>query len=607
MTEDLEQRIRRAVHDVDLAEVAQPDDVLRRAGRRAHARERNRKLALGGTTFVAVAVAVVGIAAVSGRDTLQDDTSARTGVVSTLAAPTAATVTSPVTTISFGGSTEPLPPSSTATTTNISGPATTLPAADTPGFGAVATLDNDGVASYCSGDPTAPPSLPDGSPPGEPAIAARDLVRSPRSAVWAQGTSNEVWQVLDVAIDPAVLDAALADGSAHWAADVAATTEPVDGGQPAAVIYLGVLAAQMCDYAYIVTDPAVAGDAEALAARWVAERSLVEPAVDATDDPIGPPDMFATVYDYAADPVWSRVVRADEYGEILAEVDRDEAAARASALFEGRHVHTESPGQPCFDVPVVEWSPEAGAQPFAVLPTAASTAMSADGVLVAIRSSCPDGAMWGDPGTYQELVRVELGSPQPSIEVLTTLEPVLNPFSDTDPAVGWWSDWRVGNVAPGGRFATLYRSIHVEGSVIEIRDLDRPERPMEISGSCESPAHPVSEGSFLDATTSVVALVCPDRRVIVDEVDLNTGEVIWTGGPTPVQLSGYQDQSIGVSASLAPDGHVVAIVSGNGVEGPEYLHRSFLVGQAGWRELRSFGRWPSSWGFEPVLPETVQW
>ncbi|MFP5488223.1 MAG: hypothetical protein ACLGHQ_07960, partial [Acidimicrobiia bacterium] len=92
MTEDLEQRIRRAVHDVGLAEVAQPDHVLRRAGQRARARERNRKFALGGTTFVAVAVAVVGIAVVSGRDTRQEGTSAETGVVSTV---TAATPISP--------------------------------------------------------------------------------------------------------------------------------------------------------------------------------------------------------------------------------------------------------------------------------------------------------------------------------------------------------------------------------------------------------------------------------------------------------------------------------------------------------------------------------
>jgi hypothetical protein len=85
MTEQLEQRIRRAVQTVDRVDVGQTYKVFDRASRRLRRRERNRKMAVGGATVCILALVVVGVAAISVRDVAPPNDTAGTAVASVTA------------------------------------------------------------------------------------------------------------------------------------------------------------------------------------------------------------------------------------------------------------------------------------------------------------------------------------------------------------------------------------------------------------------------------------------------------------------------------------------------------------------------------------------
>ena len=123
------------------------------------------------------------------------------------------------------------------------------------------------VADSCTGTPTPPPSLTDGSPVGIPVV---DPTGDGRSARWGEvDAPNVVYQSLDVTLDSSSLDTAVADGQAITSGPYEAVAVPV-GDPPLGqiTIYLRDVG-DGCLRAYIVGPGLLKADADALAAQWI--------------------------------------------------------------------------------------------------------------------------------------------------------------------------------------------------------------------------------------------------------------------------------------------------------------------------------------------------
>ncbi len=123
------------------------------------------------------------------------------------------------------------------------------------------------VSPDCFTEPVTPPTMVDGTAPGEPDI---ETTGTNRIATWPHDHSQfAVTQVLDQARDPSVLDAAIADGSAFVNGTIQAVAIPA-GDLPLgpSTIYLRDTA-DGCLRAYGVGPGLSATDAQAVAARWV--------------------------------------------------------------------------------------------------------------------------------------------------------------------------------------------------------------------------------------------------------------------------------------------------------------------------------------------------
>lgn len=123
------------------------------------------------------------------------------------------------------------------------------------------------AASTCASDPFTPPTLADGTPPGEGSI---DADANGRAARWgAADALNRVVQILDTAVDPEFLDAAVAAGRAFVAGRFQAAVLAV--GDPA----LGSIAVFLRDIEggclrwYLVGPGLLDEDAARIAQAWV--------------------------------------------------------------------------------------------------------------------------------------------------------------------------------------------------------------------------------------------------------------------------------------------------------------------------------------------------
>jgi hypothetical protein len=123
------------------------------------------------------------------------------------------------------------------------------------------------AASTCASEPFTPPTLADGTPPGETSI---DADANGRAARWgATDAPNRVLQILDTAVDPESLDAAVAAGRALAVGRFQAAVLPV--GDPP----LGSIAIFLRDIEggclrwYLVGPGLLDEDAARIAQAWV--------------------------------------------------------------------------------------------------------------------------------------------------------------------------------------------------------------------------------------------------------------------------------------------------------------------------------------------------
>lgn len=240
----------------------------------------------------------------------------------------------------------------------------------------------------------------------------------------------------------------------------------------------------------------------------------------------------------------------------------------------------------CDDSPLIRQSDESSGPLSDLLPAARSIGVTPDGVVIAARDVCPDGTRWGDPGTRWELVAFDPETSE-APEVLLTRQPDANQiqFDDGEMVIANGA-MLIDGVSPDGRYIVLRDLYNIEQSKWHLLDRESPGEPLPVDSTCELAGAIVGPPRFVGNDLVVVARLCAtlhvanptpydahgDGDVQVEAVDLNatapSQRIVWHSSVPGVGAHGYSG-TVGLSAQLAPDGSVRAILSGNGdVEEP---------------------------------------
>jgi hypothetical protein len=162
--------------------------------------------------------------------------------------------------------------------------------ANTSGCAAVEVTPATAEATACASEPFTPPTLADGTSPGEASI---DADADGRSARWgAAEATNRVLQILDTAVDPEAIDAAVAAGRAFTAGTFQAAVLPV-GDPPLGSISIFLRDIEGgCLRWYLVGPGLLDEDAARIARAWV---DALTTAADGAGDDWNPrlPDALA--------------------------------------------------------------------------------------------------------------------------------------------------------------------------------------------------------------------------------------------------------------------------------------------------------------------------
>lgn len=207
---------------------------------------------------------------------------------------------------------------------------------------------------------------------------------------------------------------------------------------------------------------------------------------------------------------------------------------------------------------------------------------SGTGYVVVSRDVCPDGARWGDPGTYHEVVRYHLTDPSdpPAQIARSEADPDAIVFDDGANLVVAPGEQYPVSVDPTGRWVGVREWRTIEDVQYHVYDasLGAGETgwgaPLELATQCASPGHLAAIPRFEDVpalggTVVVVARQCPDgtEEFIVEAVRLDDGEVVWSLAVDDVSINGYSGGLANLS-TVVHDGELWVIVSGAAFEGP---------------------------------------
>ena len=147
--------------------------------------------------------------------------------------------------------------------------------------------------------------------------------------------------------------------------------------------------------------------------------------------------------------------------------------------------------------------------PHSDLTAARSIGVTSQGVVIAGRDVCPDGARWGDPGTHWELVALDLTASVPSVSVLQTLEPETSQILfQSDDAVVAVDEPIIDGISADGRYVGLRESYNSEQTRWHVVDLEAPSEMLEIDSTCELAGDIVAPPRFVGNGIVVVARLC---------------------------------------------------------------------------------------------------
>ena len=425
--------------------------------------------------------------------------------------------TSPVTT----------PPEGTAVEATVppTAPPTTGPAAtDPPTIVAPTTepVETDEVPDQCLAEPVAPPALVDGSEPGEGSEGWPG--GEVRAVGWGGRSFYAVYQILDVDVDRDTFAAA----NGVVVGDHEAWALPV-GDPPLGAINLYWQDPSGCVRWYTIASGLMVDEALDYLTRWLTSVDTGEDFVRAFDPDFDAPTEYVAVRLVEAQFDDVRRLAPDgtdlgSHADVASFVD--DRLPEGARLADGRRLEPARYGRGtarCVnDAVTID-----GELLHPDLNAARAVNATPDGIVIAARDVCPDGATWGDPGTRWELVRVDFRQPAPEVEVL--LARAADPFADgerhsarMDGSVG------VSAISPGGRLVALSEFTGGERPEWTIRSLTSPDTVIASASRCADPGPIVAAPVFLTDQRVVLVRACPDgaaEAMLVETVDIDSGVV----------------------------------------------------------------------------------
>ena len=463
---------------------------------------------------------------------------------------TPATTSAPSTTVADEQAPPPITtvlPTSTVAPTSSVAPATTVPVDD------------------CWREPVPPPSLADGSPVGEAVVTDADKGLGTTTYTWGEG-DVAVTQVVGSPVAPIGEDLEWASvTSGDWTGVAESQMEP-----PLYEIRLHDGSSD-CTLAYGIDGTALdLFDAGVVAHAWVEFLGGGVPIPDGRHLAAPSPVPYlawtrVSADDGSGDPIWE-VHRFDRDGTDLGPYEIDDLDVLVDwPVDAGWNRRLGLVGGPRYEpCPGVQPTAIGLGEPISVDERildspASSIAGVATGYVVVSRVVCPDGAIWGDPGTAVELVRFHVDDPEIEPLVFARFEPEVDEFGFQR------GRWRAETVAPDGRYVGAAESTSVETVGFAVFDMLRADassaEPLVLpSGCADDGRFLVAPPAFVGDGVAVLAHGCgPNFGLVVDVVALDQRSLLWSQEVVGGTSQSYGGRLAGLSA-VAVDGEVWVLV-----------------------------------------------
>ncbi len=427
----------------------------------------------------------------------------------------------------------------------------------------------------CESDPLTPPSLVDGSQPGEPVIEAQGSSQLVR---WGSpDTPFPVTQSLGSPIDATWIDDAITAERAISEGDWQAATVPV-GDPPLGQISIYLRnTSDDCLRVYNIGPGLYSDEAVSLAQDWVAAL--------ATRESIEAPGHDAIAFGYFGRRFESTRFRIDEFdatGAVVGTVPDDQMAAlfQPHTLADGTTVRLDGnrSGSRCTNQPIVRsGGSNSGAVDLGVS-EARSIAVTDDGIVLATRDICPTGTRWGDPDTYSELIAIDPAPEQASVVVLQTWPSDADQIVFEDESqVFALGERTIADVSPNGRYLSVRELYASDASRWILLDLSDNSATLTPASACDDAGDIVGPPRFVSDDVLVIARLCEplnagddsagEGDVQVEAVDLATqqpgGRIVWNASVAGLGVDEFT-RSVELGARQTPSGTIWALVSGNG-------------------------------------------
>lgn len=426
----------------------------------------------------------------------------------------------------------------------------------------------DRAAAECLESPVAPPSLVDGSPPGEASVDGEVFT-------WGE-SANAVRQVLAEQPFGSFDEVAAEVGVVHRNDYGAVAVEVGDGaiGQIAILIRDD---RSGCVRWYSVgpgVEPSVANGLAQQWVNWLGGGNI--------GGPHGGSELLQGL-GYLADGVLGTYSFASD-GTLLAgpywepPSDRLSISGSSITLLDGRRATVEVGVGACYANPLIyDDSGEIVHPDLAAI----DGAVAAGNTIVSHRQVCPSGDPF-DPDNRGEWFVVDLGDPAAAPRVIGTHRP-----SSDDPVATWELHARPVSISDDGAYFGLWQQTTTETGYFEVRSTADAREPLALPTSCDGPGTLDAAPTFLPILHVVVARTCsPGEPVRIEVIDLVTNTLVWSQSHPEHFRNGYSGTT-DFDVARTADGSFVVIAEG--ALDTDYPTRAFVLSAAGAAEITQPG------------------
>ena len=449
---------------------------------------------------------------------------------------------------------------------------------DVPAGCAMVTIEAAGTdGAGCTSEPLKPPSLVDGSSPGDGVVTEQAGGRLVR---WGDSDSPfAVTQGLGFPVDVSYIDYAIENERVITAGDWQATTVAV-GDPPISGITIFLRdVTDGCVRTYTVGPGLYSDEVSTLAEEWVAALSSGEPIA-----PSGHSDIGLDYFGRRITPFDAPFFEIDEIGPagaMTGTLSNDQIVALFSRyrLSDGTIVRLD--GTPsenrCTNRPLVRSGTPETADATTAVNEARSIAATPAGTLLATRDVCPPGTKWGDPGTFSELIEVDPAAANSSVTSLRTWQsdPDQIVLEDGTRVIAF-GEHTLGDVSPDGRYASTSELYESDSRRWSLLDLNNNATTLSPPSICESAGDIVGPPRFVGDNVVVLARLCATLHagndthggdVQVEAIDLAATQpgdsIVWNSSVPGLGVNEFT-RSVDLSARRDTNNTIWAIVAGNG-------------------------------------------